>query len=239
MLGSPVGAVVAATDAAATRAFLASLGAVTDREHGCVDVVPGSGAWSRSAFAGGPAALDFYARSVATLPHVTVPLGPLVMHQARVTGPDGLPVVLIDASHRRPSLLDSTDLPVSEAHSMVWVVPSVDEALALFVAGGLSVVFDLPISSDEVCSLVGLPAGTPVRMAMLSDEELTPMRFELLEAPGVAPWDGEVRAGMAWPLFRPAALPSALDLPWLSVTEVAPGAHRCVAPGGVLVELRG
>ena len=235
VLGSPVGAVVAATDPSATRAFLTSLGAVTDRSRGLVDVVPGEGSWSREAMAGGPAALDFYARSVATMPHVTVSLGPLVMHQARVTGPDGLPVVLIDANHRRPSLLDTTDLPVSEAHSMVWVVPSVEETLAFLTAAGLSLVFDAPIASDEVCSLVGLPPGTPVRMAMVSDEALTPMRLELLEAPGVSPWDGVVRAGMVWPLFRS----SAVDLPWLSVTEVAPGVHRCVAPGGLLVELRG
>lgn len=234
MLGSPYGAVVAATDVAATQAFLRDLGAVVDRARGTVEVVAASGTWDRGPLDGGPAALDFYVRDVGEREHVTVSLGPLVMQQARLVGPDGLPVVLIAASSRRPSLLDEEPrAQVSEAHSLVWVVPSIDETLAFFREAGMTVAFDVPISSDPVCSLMSLPAGTPVRMAMLADEELTPMRLELFEAPGTTAWDGVVRAGMAWPVFR-----GGLDLPWESVEEVAPGVHRCVAPGGVLVELR-
>lgn len=235
VLGSPVGAAVAASDVAATTAFLTGLGAHLYGPRGTVSVVPGAGSWERPPLGGGPAALDFYVRAVGDRPHVTVELGPLVMHQARVVGPDGLPVVLIEANHRRPSLLDSSDASVSEAHSLVWVVPSIDEALAFFRAAGLVVAFDLPITSPAVCELMGLPAGTTVRMAMLGDEALTPMRLELFEAPGSTAWDGVLRAGMAWPVFEAAAL----DLPWLSVERVGPGVHRCVAPGGVLVELRG
>lgn len=234
MLGSPLGAAVAATDPAQTRAFLEGLGVQLAQERGWVDVVPAAGSWQRPALGGGLAALDFYARSVADRAHETVALGPLVMHQARVVGPDGLPVVLIDANHRRPSLLDGTGADVSEAHSMVWVVPSVEETLAFFTGAGLSVAFDVPIESDAVCSLVGLPAGTPVRMAMLSDAVLTPMRFELLEAPGVTAWAGPLSAGLAWPVFAD----DGAALPWLSQEQVAPGVRRCVAPGGVLVELR-
>lgn len=236
MLGSPVGAVVAATDPSSTRDFLRELGAVVDGPRGTVEVVTGSGSWHRAPLEGGPAALDFYVRSVGTREHVTVNLGPLVMHQARVVGPDGLPVVLIEANHRRPSLLDHDTAAVSEAHSLVWVVPSIDETLAFFRAAGMSVAFDLPITSPAVCTLMALPDSTTVRMAMLSDDALTPMRLELFEAPGTRAWDGVVRAGMAWPAFKASA---ALGLPWLSVEPVRPGVHRCVAPGGVLVELRG
>lgn len=234
MLASPYGAVVAAADPAVTEAFLSELGAVRDSDRGTVEVVAGEGTYARGPWEGGPAALDFYVRDIGAREHVTVALGPLVMKQARVTGPDGLPVVLIEASARRPSLLDTTDLPVSEAHSLVWVVPSIDEPLAFFRDAGLSVAFDVPITDDAVCELMSLPAGTPVRMAMLGDESLSPMRFELLEAPGVTAWDGRVRAGMVWPVCRSGAL----DLPWESVTEVGGGRHLCVAPGGVLVELR-
>lgn len=234
MLAHAVGAVIAATDVAATRAFLDGLGAALDGPLGTVEVVAGSGSWDRAPLSGGTAALDFYVRSVGSRDHVTIELGPLVMRQARVIGPDGLPVVLIEANHRRPSLLDHSAAQTSEAHSLVWVVPSIDETLAFFRQTGLTVAFDLPITSPAVCELMDLPEGTTVRMAMLGDEGLTPMRLELFEAPGTQAWDGELRAGMAWPVFAS----DAVDLPWTSVTEVAPGVHRCVAPGGVLVELR-
>lgn len=234
MLTSAIGAAVAATDLAGTRAFLSGLGVTVDGPHGTVDVVAGDGSWERAPLAGGPAALDFYVRDLGRRQHVTVELGPLVMKQARLQGPDGLPVVLIEANHRRPSLLDD-GADVSEAHSLVWVVPSIDETLAFFTRAGLHVVFDIPITSSPVCELMDLPDGTTVRMAMLGDEALTPMRFELFEAPGATAWDGVVRAGMAWPVFAS----SATDLPWESVQQVSPGVHRCIAPGGVLVELRG
>jgi catechol 2,3-dioxygenase-like lactoylglutathione lyase family enzyme len=234
VLGSPVGACVAASDLEATRAFLSDIGAVIDGERGTVDVVAGEGRWNRRPLTGGTAALDFYVRSMGEREHVTIELGPLVMKQARVVGPDGLPVVLIEANHRRPSLLDASDAEVSEAHSLVWVVPSIDEPLAFFRDAGLTVAFDFPITSPAVCELMDLPDGTTVRMAMLGDEAMGPMRFELFEAPGTQEWDGVLRAGMAWPVFHSGAL----DLPWLSVREVSPGVHHCVAPGGVLVELR-
>lgn len=234
VLSSPVGATVAATDVAATRAFLSNLGAVTGGPTGTVDVVEATGRWDRAPLEGGPAALDFYVRSMGSREHVTIELGPLVMQQSRVVGPDGLPVVLIEANHRRTSLLDSSDAEVSEAHSLVWVVPSIDEPLEFFRAAGLTVAFDLPITSPAVCELMDLPGGTTVRMAMLGDEAMGPMRFELFEAPGTTQWDGVVRAGMTWPVFHA----DALHLPWLSVSHVSSGVHRCIAPGGVLVELR-
>lgn len=250
MLGSPIGAIVGASDVEATVDFLAGFDlAVVDRtsrgvdlasaERGRVRVVEAAPGPARGPYDGGLAALDFYARSLHGLPSVRIDLGPLVMHQARVTGPDGLPVVLIDANHRRPSRLDTTDAAFSEAHSLVWVVPDVGATVAFFTEAGLSVAFDVPLESPAVSEIMGLPEPTPVRMAMVSDAELSPMRLELFGFPGrtTPPSPATARAGDAWPVFEVADLSDALALPWESVGEVADGAVRCVAPGGVLVEL--
>ena len=208
----------------------------------------------RSAFDAGPAALDFYSRdltrSLAELevpsgPRVQIDLGPLVMHQVRLVGPDTTPVVLIDANHRRPSRLDTDESVLhSEAHSLVWVVPSIDEALSFWTGAGLPVAFDVPIASPAVAELMDLPRpDVPVRMAMLSDVDLRPMRLELFEFPADegAAFDPAPRAGTVWPVFEVDDLDAALALPWAAtgpVVEVAgrPVA-RCVAPGGVVAEL--
>lgn len=248
MLGSPVGAVVGASDLDAMAQFFQGFGfAVVDTgpgyvelasaERGCLRVVPAPPGQPRAPLHGGLAALDLYARSVADRPSVTIVLGPLVMHQARVTGPDGLPLVLIEANHRRRSRLDTSDAEFSEAHSMVWVVPSMDEALPLFRDAGLTVVFDLPIDDPAVSEVMGFGEHRPVRMAMLSDADLTPMRFELLQLAGAPPSAAVAAAGGAWPWFEVADLDAALRLPWTSVERLPDGRARCVAPGGVLVEL--
>jgi hypothetical protein len=250
VLGSPIGAVVGATDVEASAAFLADFDlAVVGRgsygvdlasaERGRVRVVPAPPGSTRGPYDGGLAALDFYTRSVDGRPSVRIDLGPLVMHQARVTGPDGLPVVLIEANHRRPSRLDTTDAVYSEAHSLVWVVPDVGESVAFFVGAGLALAFDLPLESPAVSEVMGLPETSPVRMAMVSDAALSPMRLELFGFPGrsTPPAPAVPVAGGAWPAFEVEDLDAALDLPWQSVGEVADGTVRCVAPGGVLVEL--
>ena len=209
----------------------------------------------RHGFARGLAALDLYSRDlsrsidVAGVPaeaRVRIELGPLVMEQVRLTGPDGLPIVLIDASSRRPSLLDTDETALhSEAHSMVWVVPSIDEALPFWTAAGLTTVFDLPIESPAVCDLLALPRrDVRVRMAMLADERLSPMRLELFEFPDDDGDDADPspRAGGAWPAFEVDDLDAALELPWDSTGQrVRVGDQevvRCVAPGGVVAELR-
>lgn len=251
MLGSPVGAVVGASDIAATVAFLEGFDLtvvgegprgvdLASAERGRVRVVSAPPTGQRSPYDGGVAALDFYARTVAHLPNVRIELGPLVMNQARLTGPDGLPIVLIDANHRRPSRLDTTDAEFSEAHSLVWVVPDVTETVAFFAQAGLTVAFDLPLESPAVAEIMGLPESGPVRMAMVSDADLSPMRLELFGFPGriTVPSDGLPGAGRAWPAFEVADLDAALSLPWTSVGAVLDGTVRCIAPGGVLVELR-
>ena len=202
----------------------------------------------------GLAALDFYsrdlARSLAQLDAahdapVRIDLGPLVMHQVRLTGPDTLPVVLIDASSRRPSLLDTDDEALhSEAHSMVWVVPDIAEAAGFWTSAGLALAFDIPVSSPAVAEVMRLPRpDVPVRMAMLSDDAVRPMRLELFAFPddGGAPADPALRPGTAWPAFEVTSLEDALALPWVDrgpVVDVAGRrTARCVAPGGVVAEL--
>ena len=204
----------------------------------------------------GLAAVDLYSRdlsrslAVAGLPsgpQVRIDLGPLVMHQVRLTGPDGLPLVLIDASSRRPSRLDTDAAALhSEVHSMVWVVPSIDAARPFWEAAGLRTAFDLPIESPAVCDLLGLPRrDIRVRMAMLTDEQVRPMRLELFEFPDDEGADADPTpgAGGAWPAFEVPDLDAALALPWASrggqVEVAGRPVARCVAPGGVVGELWG
>ena len=209
---------------------------------------------ARGPFDHGPIALDFYSRDLPrSLAETDVPagtpvrldLGPLVMHQVRLAGPDGVPVVLIDANHRRPSLLDTDEEALhSEVHSMVWVVPSIDEALPFWSAAGLTVAFDIPIASPAVSELLELPRDdVPVRMAMLTDADVRPMRLELFAFPADSgtPCDPTPRAGLIWPVFEVADLDAAAALPWVEVGEPCEVAgrrvRRCVAPGGVVAEL--
>ncbi len=252
MLGSPIGAVVGATDLAETAAFLQTFDlaivdsgpdhidlAAASAPRGRVRIVRAQAGPSRGPYDGGLAALDFYVRTIGVRASVQIDLGPLVMHQARVAGPDGLPVVLIEANHRRPSRLDTTDADYSEAHSLVWVVPDVGQTVAFFTAAGLACAFDVPLESPAVAEIMGLPQPGPVRMAMVSDAEFSPMRLELFGFPGreTPASDALPLAGRAWPVFEVADLSAALSLPWVSVGEVIEGTARCVAPGGVLVEL--
>lgn len=266
-LSSPIGAVVAVHDVEKAVADLGRLGLVERSRHedvvdlaaaerGQVRVVAARRrAISPGPFDRGPVALDLYSRdlsrSVAMAglpagPPVVVELGPMVMRQVRLAGPDGLPIVLIDTDHRRPSLLDHDEQALhSEAHSLVWVVDSIDEALPFWRDAGLSVAFDVPIESPAVCDLLSLPRrDVPVRMAMLTDAEQRPMRLELFEFPHDAgpAFDPTPRAGTTWPAFEVGDLDAALALPWASTgpVEAVAGQQvvRCVAPGGIVAELR-
>lgn len=229
---------------------------LTSADRGRVRVVEVTGApTTRGPFDCGPAALDFYSRDLASSldripaahgPTVRIDLGPLVMHQVRLTGPDELPVVLIDANHRRPSRLDTDrEAHHSEAHSLVWVVPSIDDALPFWRdTAGLALAFDVPITSPAVAELLELPRSqVPIRMAMLSDSEVRPMRLELFEFPADegAAFDPTPRPGAVWPVFEVADMAAARALPGLAAGPVvAVGARavsRCVAPGGVAMEL--
>jgi hypothetical protein len=183
-----------------------------------------------------------------------VELGPLVMDQVLITGPDGLVVVLIESQRRRPSLLDSDTVRLhSEGHSFIWAVDSMDEALPFWAAApGLSVPFDAPVVHPEVNRFMGLPdADAKLRMAMVCDDAVSPMRFELLEFVGRS---GAVR--QSWPLHAGLHAPSfgvddldgavavlAPDASFGEVVEVESKVHgsargcTALAPGGVRFEL--
>ena len=143
----------------------------------------------------GPIAIDIYTTDLdATVDSAVgagwtlsgrapIELGPLVMQQAMLLGPDRLRVVAIDANLRRPSLLDTDPMRrTSEVHSMVWQVGEHFDAAVEFWRDtvGLPLAFDAPVDHPGVAKVMDLPAGWGVRMAMFSDDEQRPARFELL-----------------------------------------------------------
>lgn len=235
-------------------------------QHGTVRVL-GSVASAPAAghYATGSHAFDLYTRDMeASLerareagwrvgPVGHVELGPLVMDQATVTGPDDLLVVLIASERRRPSLLDTDPAALhSEGHSLVWAVEAMDEAVPFWSAApGLTVPFVAPVVHPEVNRFMELPdreAG--LRMAMVCDAQVTPMRFELLEFVGKhggrrADWP--LLAGLHAPAFvvddlvaTQAAMLHAEFGPVVELdTPAHPSARACtaLAPGGVRFEL--
>jgi hypothetical protein len=264
-------AVVACTDVTTTAAFLGGLD-FTERSVRGTDAVVGppgldglAGAVRlvaadapparRQAYGRGPFAFDLYTTDVeASLELVRalgathgpvghVELGPLSMDQVLVHGPDGLDLVLIDANRRRASRLDASDAVHSEAHSMVCVVDSIDEALPFWRdEAGLSVVFDMPVTHPAIPQFMQLPdPDVEIRMAMVSDPAVTPMRFELFEyvdRPGAA-FDGDpLRAGVVGPGWCVDDLGDALSsLPSADLLSRTAATARLRAPGGVVFEL--
>lgn len=155
---------------------------------------------ARSVTSLGPLAVDVYTadldRSLALLedagidhgPRGTIDLGALVMHQAEVVTPDGWRLVLVEANHRRPSALDNdATLLHSEVHSVLWTVPSIEEATSAFVDAGLTQTHVFPIRHPELARIISLPdPDTLLRMNLLVDDEQRPIRVELCEFPEVA-----------------------------------------------------
>ena len=119
----------------------------------------------------------------------TLSVGPVTMRQCLVPGPDGLAVVLVESTHRRPSLLDDGGpggpVPLfSQGHSVVWCVERMDAEAALLVAAGLTKGIDLAFTEAEVSTYLDLPRSpVPIRMTMLADAAVDPLRLELLEFP--------------------------------------------------------
>jgi hypothetical protein len=145
----------------------------------------------------GPLAVDVYTadldRSLGLLtdagiahgPRGTIDLGALVMHQAEVITSDGWRLVLVEANHRRPSALDDDpDLLHSEVHSVLWTVPSIEEATPAFEQAGLTQTHVFPIRHPELARIISLPdSDTLLRMNLLVDDEQRPIRVELCEFP--------------------------------------------------------
>jgi len=177
-------------------------------------------------------------------------VGALEVREAESIWHDGLVVVFLEVSTRRPSLLDSdTDRMHSEVHSVVWSVPSIENALGFWRdEAQLPVLIDSEIRGPIISQLLGLSKPeVPVRFTLFCDDETRPTRVELLE---FLEEEGEPRA--TWPLRQGqhiavfevtdidaaiAAMPSASFGQPTSIGEVA----RAVAaetPGGPRIELR-
>jgi hypothetical protein len=149
----------------------------------------------------GPRALDLYTTDIErglavaadagymTSPIGTISMGPVTMRQALVTGPDGVPVVLVESTHRRSSILDrEPDRLFSEPHSVVWAVDDVDTEAAWWVEQGATKGMDLRFSEPAVSEYLGLPdSPVEIRMTMISDVAVSPLRLELLEFVGRHP----------------------------------------------------
>lgn len=209
-LGSAVGVVVGATDVAATLDFLARFDfthvTVVDTEaharvsggHGVPIIVvaaTGDGSAPR-AYEQRARAIDIYTgdldAALAALdgeqrsPIGVIGLGPVKMRQALVNGPDGLPIVLVESTHRRASILDTEPHRLfSDPHSVVWCVADRDAEAAWWVEQhAMTKGMDLAFEEPAVSEYLGLP-DSPVRieMTMLSDASVSSLRLELLAFP--------------------------------------------------------
>lgn len=236
-----------------------------DADGGTIRVVgPVAGAPTAGEHDTGAYAFDLYTRDVdASLglvraagydygPVGHVELGPLIMEQVTVHGPDGLRLVLIETERRRPSLLDTDSSALhSEGHSLIWAVASVDDAIGFWRGlPGLTIPFDIPVVHPEVNRFMELSGpDVPLRMAMVCDEGVAPMRMELLEfvgKPGRPRDSWPMYAGLHGPTFQVEDLDAAravLASRGASVGDVVStgGRRGCsaLAPGGVRFEVWG
>lgn len=209
-------------------------------------------------FAAGATAIDLYTRdldeSLALARAAGARCGPVgrygtgaaTVAEARVLGPDHLPVVFIELERRRPSVLDvDADRLHSEVHSIVWAVADVPAAVTPWQAAGLRTVADLALADPAIDAFLELPEpGTTLRLVLLADAEVRPCRLELLtyEGRSTAP-------GPAWPLRGglhavAARTPDPREVSaTLGLTDAAGAAvdgQRVLvgtAPGGVRVQL--
>ncbi|MBU3688211.1 MAG: hypothetical protein B7C54_08015 [Acidimicrobiales bacterium mtb01] len=195
---------VAASDPAATRDFFAvfgyeSDGAVLRRSAGATVVVTGSSSDGsvRRGWDLGPRGLDVYVHDLDdALDRVvragwrggaigSISLGPVRMRQVLVAGPDGVPVVMVESSHRRPSLLDTESHWCSEIYSVVWCVSDRDREAGLWTAAGAIAGPPLEFADPSLGAYLDLPvADSPLRMITLASEDGASTRLELLSFPG-------------------------------------------------------
>ena len=143
----------------------------------------------------GPMAVDVYTADIdrtveraaqagiATGPVGTLRAGPLVMRQCEVVAPDGWRLVVVEASHRRSSLLDTdTGRLHSQVHSLLWTVDSLEGASAPFLDNGLEQVHVFPFDDPELARILAIDAEeAALRMNLLSDGDGDPIRLELVE----------------------------------------------------------
>ncbi len=156
-------------------------------------VVP-VGPWDR-----GPFAVDLYTRDMDRSLAVAVgagathagrmvyEFGTMRLEEGKTTGPDGVRLVFIANSSRRPSVLDTDDsLLHSEVHSIVNIVDSVDTFSTAWSRGaGLTVLGDAVIATPGLADLMELPKVVSARMGLYCDANVTPIRYEALEFVGL------------------------------------------------------
>jgi hypothetical protein len=156
----------------------------------------------RSPFAPGPEALDVYVRDLAATiataevsavsvrPSLTLPLGPITMRQQMLMGVDGARCTLVEIERRRPSLLDSyPDAANSEISSLIIVTANHEVSEAFWLGAGLRKHSDISLDLEAVSTMMGLPRHEPVRMTLLGDEAISPMRLEFLQFVNVSSSD--------------------------------------------------
>jgi catechol 2,3-dioxygenase-like lactoylglutathione lyase family enzyme len=248
-LGSASHVVIGATDPAATRAFFAAFGFVDDTQHPG-SMVRGLGHRTELAITEaesgrqlsdydlGPRGLDLYTTDIdrslviagdagADVGSIgVVEIGPMVMRQATVWGPDGIPLVFIENSSRRASLLDDAPEELhSEVHSLVWAVADRDAESQWWEERGMTKGMDLSFDHPAVAEFMRLPDPiVELQMVMLANEANDPIRFEVLEFAGHE--GGTFEPGMA-------------GIQAVGFTVPGESAHRLVTPGGVHVDIRG
>jgi hypothetical protein len=180
-------------------------------------------------------------------------IGALRLREARVWGPDALPFGVVDASRRRPSLLDGDNARLhSELHSIVWTVESIEAALPFWRSrAGLLPFLEVTLREPAVGTVLELPVPeTPLRLVVLADGECFPARLRLMEFPenkGPAGRGLPLRAGLHAIGFRVARLDQAIaELDGATFGDAVEaespltGERRAVrgrAPGGIQFEL--
>jgi len=133
------------------------------------------------------AALEQLADSgVTSGPIAEIAVGPVRMRQCAVLGTSAEPVVLVESSHRRPSLLDDDPSRwCSEVYSVVWCVASRDAGSAEWAARGATLGPPLAFSDSSMGPYLSLPvADATLEMVTVTDETGSSTRLELLSFPG-------------------------------------------------------
>jgi hypothetical protein len=166
------------------------------------------GSWDR-----GPFAVDLYTRDMdrslstaveAGAVHkgrMVYEFGTMRLEEGKTTGPDGVRLVFISNSTRRPSVLDANpDRLHSEVHSIVNIVGSVDAFSTAWHGGaGLTILGDAVIASPGLADLMELPKVVSARMGLYCDADVTPIRYEALEFIGLTDDDASELVPQ-WPL---------------------------------------
>ena len=166
------------------------------------------GPWDR-----GPFAVDLYTRDMdrslalavaAGATHagrMVYEFGTMRLEEGKTTGPDGVRLVFIANSTRRPSVLDADEsLLHSEVHSIVNIVDSVDAFSAAWSGGaGLTVLGDAVIATAGLADLMELPKVVSARMGLYCDADVSPIRYEALEFVGLDASDSSSLVAQ-WPL---------------------------------------